>query len=381
MSWLKRFQHFDAYAKVLDDFRVRTTFGAGISIISIIIIIWLVISEFIYYLTVEVNPQLFVDTTRGEKLQIHFDITFPKLPCAFMSVDAMDISGGHQIDIVHNIFKTRLDPSGRPIHSEKQNLGDPTLVASQQLPANYCGSCYGAPNTQGMCCNTCDDVREAYRKAGWGFTNPDGIEQCVREGFTQKLKAQKDEGCRVHGFLEVNKVAGNFHIAPGKSFQQTHMHVHDVEMFKFAQGFNLSHRIDKLAFGQAYPGLVNPLDGVFKNGGEQGKGSTMYQYFLKIVPTIYETLDGHVIKTNQFAVTEHAKKLENDAHGLPGVFFMYDLSPIMVKFTETRRSFTHFLTGVCAIVGGVYTVAGMIDSFIYHGLRSVQTKIELGKKE
>jgi hypothetical protein len=64
-----------------------------------------------------------------------------------------------------------------------------------------------------------------------------------------------------------SQVAGNFHIAPGKSFQQSHMHVHDLELFKFAQGFNLSHRIDKLSFGQEYPGLVNPLDGVFKNGG------------------------------------------------------------------------------------------------------------------
>ena len=31
---------------------------------------------------------------------------------------------------------------------------------------------------------------------------------------------------------------------------------------------------------------------------------------------------------------------------------MYDLSPMMVQLTEHRRSFTHFLTGVCAIVGG-----------------------------
>ena len=28
------------------------------------------------------------------------------------------------------------------------------------------------------------------------------------------------EGCRLEGHLEVNKVAGNFHIAPGTSFQQ-----------------------------------------------------------------------------------------------------------------------------------------------------------------
>ncbi len=44
-----------------------------------------------------------------------------------------------------------------------------------------------------------------------------------------------------------------------------------------------------------------------------------------------------------------------------------------------RRSFFHFLTEVCAIVGGVFTVAGMIDAFLYHGLRSLRKKQELGK--
>ena len=31
---------------------------------------------------------------------------------------------------------------------------------------------------------------------------------------------QAGEGCHLYGKLLVNKVAGNFHIAPGKSFQQ-----------------------------------------------------------------------------------------------------------------------------------------------------------------
>lgn len=62
-----------------------------------------------------------------------------------------------------------------------------------------------------------------------------------------------------------------------------------------------------------------------------------------------------------------------------GVFFMYDLSPMMVQLTEHRRSFTHFLTGVCAIVGGVFTVAGMLDGMIYHSARALQKKIDLGK--
>lgn len=60
------------------------------------------------------------------------------------------------------------------------------------------------------CCNTCDDVREAYRRRGWAFKNPDTIEQCKREGFSQKMQEQKNEGCQVYGFLEVNKVRDEF---------------------------------------------------------------------------------------------------------------------------------------------------------------------------
>ena len=43
-----------------------------------------------------------------------------------------------------------------------------------------------------------------------------------------------------------------------------------------------------------------------------------------------------------------------------GMFVTYEISPLMVEVTEHRRSFTHFLTGVCAIVGGVFTGNGFI---------------------
>lgn len=39
----------------------------------------------------------------------------------------------------------------------------------------------------------------------------------------------------------------------------------------------------------------------------------------------------------------------------------------MVIHREQRQSFAHFLTSTCAIVGGVLTVAGVIDSFVYAG--------------
>lgn len=85
-----------------------------------------------------------------------------------------------------------------------------------------CGSCYGAENSLMKCCNTCDQVREAYRLKGWALTNPEGIEQCKAE--VGELKKIFDEGCQIYGFMEVNRVSGSFHIAPGKSFSLNHVH-------------------------------------------------------------------------------------------------------------------------------------------------------------
>lgn len=52
--------------------------------------------------------------------------------------------------------------------------------------------------------------------------------QCHREGFIERVKEEAGEGCNIYGKLEVNKVAGNFHIAPGKLFQQSAMHLLDL---------------------------------------------------------------------------------------------------------------------------------------------------------
>ncbi|KAI8776979.1 endoplasmic reticulum-Golgi intermediate compartment protein 3 [Biomphalaria glabrata] len=107
----------------------------------------------------------------------------------------------------------------------------------------------------------------------------------------------------------------------------------------------------------------------------------MFQYFIKIVPTTYTNVNRETLYTNQYSVTKHSKTTNSilGDSGLPGVFFSYELSPLMVKYTEKKRSFLHFLTEVCAIIGGIFTVASLIDSFIYHSSRVIAKKIELGK--
>lgn len=101
----------------------------------------------------------------------------------------------------------------------------------------------------------------------------------MREGFSSNLKEQMGEGCQVYGYLLVNKVAGNFHFAPGKSFQQHHMHIHDLQPFKNLK-FNMSHTINRLSFGREFPGIVNPLDSATKGLCKIRKKIILYNSFI-----------------------------------------------------------------------------------------------------
>ena len=63
-----------------------------------------------------------------------------------------------------------------------------------------------------------------------------------------------------------------------------------------------------------------------------------------------------------------------------GAFFIIEISPLLIKYEEYRKPLTHFLTDICAVVGGVFTVAGMIDGLLYSASRRFLQKDELGKQ-
>uniref|UniRef100_A0A0A9D3M8 Uncharacterized protein n=1 Tax=Arundo donax TaxID=35708 RepID=A0A0A9D3M8_ARUDO len=45
-------------------------------------------------------------------------MSFPSLPCEVLSVDAIDMSGKHEVDLQTNIWKLRLDRYGHIIGTE-----------------------------------------------------------------------------------------------------------------------------------------------------------------------------------------------------------------------------------------------------------------------
>lgn len=117
---MEKLKTFDAYAKTLDDFKVRTNTGALISIVSIVLATVLVISEFYQYMQISVKPELFVDKNRQEKLSIRVNMTFARMPCNLLSLDVMDSSGEQQINVHHDVEKTRIDENGKYIYSIKE---------------------------------------------------------------------------------------------------------------------------------------------------------------------------------------------------------------------------------------------------------------------
>lgn len=60
-----RLTRLDAFAKTVEDARVRTTTGGVVTIVSVLVILFLVVSEWRDYARVIVRPELVVDKTRG----------------------------------------------------------------------------------------------------------------------------------------------------------------------------------------------------------------------------------------------------------------------------------------------------------------------------
>ncbi|KAF8158372.1 Sec1 family-domain-containing protein [Crassisporium funariophilum] len=395
----------DAFGKTTEDVKVKTRTGALLTLIAAAIILSVTMIEFLDYRRVNIDTSIVVDKSRGEKLTVNMNVTFPRVPCYLVSLDVMDISGELQRDLSHNILKTRLDSKGDMIqNSHSAELRNDLDKMNDAKKDGYCGSCYGGVEPESGCCNTCEEVRQSYVNRGWSFANPDAIEQCKSEGWADKLKEQADEGCNISGRIRVNKVIGNIHLSPGRSFQTSSRNLYELVPYlrDDKNRHDFSHTIHHFAFEgddeydywkaeagrdmKKRMGLTeNPLDGAIQR---TSKAQYMFQYFLKVVSTQFRTLDGKIVNTHQYSTTHFERDLtegvngdtpsglhvQHGVSGLPGAFFNFEISPILVVHAETRQSFAHFLTSTCAIVGGVLTVASLVDSILFATGRALKNK-------
>ncbi|GFS01522.1 endoplasmic reticulum-Golgi intermediate compartment protein 2 [Elysia marginata] len=187
----------------------------------------------------------------------------------------------------------------------------------------------------------------------------------------------RKDACRLRGSLELNKVAGNFHITAGKSvpvIPKGHAH---LAMMMDNSDYNFSHRIDHFSFGEPLSGLIYPLDG---SEITTSFNQHNFQYFMKVVPTEVRTYRANV-DTYQFSVTESNRPLNHGrgSHGVPGIFVKYDLSSLMIRIKEVHRPFWQFVVRMCGIVGGIFSVSGMLNALMGFLTDFVCCRLKLGR--
>ncbi|KAH0983884.1 hypothetical protein GBA52_011061 [Prunus armeniaca] len=316
----------DAFPRAEEHLLQKTQTGAVVSVVGLLIMATLFVHELRYYLTTYTVHQMSVDLKRGETLPIHINITFPSLPCDVLSVDAIDMSGKHEVDLDTNIWKLRLNSYGHIIGTEY--LSD--LVEKEHSHKH-------------------DDSKDHHEDKDQEIHLQGAFDQAA-EDLIKRVKhaIANGEGCRVFGVLDVQRVAGNFHI----SVHGLNIFVAQM-IFEGSKNVNVSHIIHDLSFGPKYPGIHNPLDGTERILHDT---SGTFKYYIKVVPTEYRYISKEVLPTNQFSVTEYFSPMKQFDRTWPAVYFLYDLSPITVTIKEERRSFLHFITRLCAVLGGTFAL-------------------------
>ena len=200
---------------------------------------------------------------------------------------------------------------------------------------------------------------------------------------TPKLpRGEQPNACRIYGSLEGNKVQGDFHItARGHGYQEFGQHLdHSGMSYSFlllclecvttlelwlmsslTLAFNFSHAINELSFGPFYPSLQNPLDRTFAIATAN---FWRYQYYLSIVPTVYtrspnpdpSNPSSSTVFTNQYAVTSQSHEVSD--HTIPGIFFKFDIEPILLMIREERGSFMALIVRMVNVISGILVGGG-----------------------
>jgi hypothetical protein len=168
---------------------------------------------------------------------------------------------------------------------------------------------------------------------------------------------QGADGCIIHGSLLVNRVPGNFHISAHSTSHSLHMPTinlsHSIQHLSFGRSLNLA---EFYALPKEVAAAYNPMHG---SGFVAHSENVTIEHYLKVVHTTFEraaSADGH-ISTYQHTVNSHQYQ---DHEAYPAIVFSYDLAPIEVIVQREQESLAAFLTQICAIVGGVFTVTGLV---------------------
>lgn len=309
---------FDAFPKVAPEHSVRSSRGGLSSVFTILcglFILWVQVGGF---LGGYIDRQFSVNKKIELNLDINVDVVVA-MPCDMLTTNVMDITNDNFLahEVLNFIGVDFHVPPYFNINNENDHHSTSNLERAME------GSLRAEYAVQGKHINT------------------------------------DAPACHIFGLIPVNHVEGRFFIVPKGS------------MYRLREAapkdkYNLSHLIYEFSYGEFYPFIDNPLDFTGKVTAEKEQ---LFNYFAKVVPTLYEKI-GLEVDTYQYALTETHHKSRGPGYLPPGIFFNYSFEPIKLLIREKRISFFAFVSRIATILSGLFIAAGYLYR-LYERLLSV----------
>mmetsp|Transcript_2679 Transcript_2679/g.6169 ORF Transcript_2679/g.6169 Transcript_2679/m.6169 type:complete len:478 (+) Transcript_2679:169-1602(+) len=187
-------------------------------------------------------------------------------------------------------------------------------------------------------------------------------EQAEKAGVNITDTHRNDVGCTVVGHLFVHKVPGRIQFSL-KSDQHTFNHEY----------VNFTHQVHHMSFNDI-PETEQQMEAIMLDHEIQDKVSkwlsqtftshtkhTTHEHYLKIVEYEYKNrgfgwanadrIYEHSISSHSYATDKH----------LSAVKFHYDLSPLQVSVEYKSRPWFSFITMVCALIGGAWSIMSVVN--------------------
>jgi thiol-disulfide isomerase/thioredoxin len=236
--------------------------------------------------------------------------------------------------------------------------------------------------------------------------NTDSLRHRMRPGaFPDKPSMASHEGCRINGKLTIRRVPGNFHLhlkSPRYDLARTRRHEGRIGLdgspaqgegegaLRNPNAISATHIVHELTFGdplKSYEKRALPArfkaemadDDVyhFVDREFEANPDSTYKHYLEVVGHSFHQpglLVGHEVNFYRYTAASgqyHEPAWDNqyddqldalaNEQQMPSLMFKYDISPNVVRTQFARMSAAQFITALCAIVGGVYTIFGLVE--------------------
>ena len=330
-------EFFDLFDKNnTEEMKSHTKSGPIISTVLMIFCSILFLAEFALYISPEIYRDLSVDPSfsNGQELvNISLSVVVD-MPCYFLHLDTIDSLGFQELDVNSTVTFRRQARNGSIIGISHFTMKD------------ICGACYGLTEQLGCC--TCQQLFY-FAQIQNKTATPELWAQCSNK---TRPVIDPHEKCLIKGKLTVNKVKGNFHIAPGINTKNNpYSHAIGPEILSFP----ISHKIDRIRFGPHIPKTSNPL----RNIKRMNKFPLVtYIYNCIVTPIKYIKGGKEIRRGYEYTV------LQMTHTSLPMIIFDYSFTPYTIVVTMNQKSILTFISSSFGVMSGVFAIASIIEMLL-----------------